>query len=297
MAFFRKLLYKTVKHSGYLLSDELYLKLVFYCKMGYIPDLKNPRNFSEKIQWLKLHDRKPIYHLLVDKEAVKPIVAEKIGQEHILKTYGVWDKPEEINWETLPDKFVLKLTAGGGGRSVCICRDKSSFDRKDAVARLRKDYGRDLYRTFREWVYKDVPQCVIAEELLETSDPGGTPPDYKFWCFNGKAEFLMFCKGRNNAAGRSFSIFDTDWKPLPFWRKYPNSTDPMPRPENLEKMIEMAETLSKGIPFLRVDLYSEAGRIYFGELTFYPGSGTNPFHPEEWDEKIGALLKLPEKTE
>lgn len=293
MSLVRHLLYKSVKHSGFLLSDSLYLRLVFYCKMGYFPDLEKPRTFNEKIQWLKLHNRKDIYHKMVDKAAVKSIVAKEIGSEHILRTYGVWDRPEDIDWDSLPDKFVLKLTAGGGGRSVCVCRDKSSFDRKDAVARLRKDYGRNLYRVFREWAYKDVPQRVIAEELLETADPCGTPPDYKFWCFNGEVRFLMYCRGRNDEEGRAFNFFDRDWNPLPFWRKYPNSTEPVAKPENLARMIEIAEKLSRDIPFLRVDLYSEGGKIWFGELTFYPGSGTNRFHPEEWDGKAGAMLALP----
>ena len=293
---FRHFIYIATKHSGYLLPDRLYLSLLFYSKMGYWPSFDHPATFSEKIQWLKLYNRKEQYHNLVDKALVKDYVSGKIGQEHILRTYGVWDNPEDIEWEKLPDRFVLKLTAGGGGRSVCICRDKATFDREDAVRRLRSDYGRNLYRRFREWVYKDVPQRVIAEELLETDDPGGNPPDYKFWCFNGKVRFVMFCRGRDNASGRAFNFFDRQWKALPFWRKYPNSKDPVKKPGRFEDMVRIAETLSKGTPFLRVDLYYEKDKIYFGELTFYPGSGMNPFNPDEWDMKVGKMLKLPSRA-
>lgn len=294
MGFFRHLIYTTVKHSGFLLSDSLYLKLVFWCKMGYMPDLEHPLTFSEKIQWLKLHDRNPLYHKLVDKAEVKAWIAGRIGDEYLLRTYGVWERPEEVDWDSLPDKFVLKLTAGGGGRSVCICRDKSSFNRDDAIRRLKADAGRDLYKRFREWSYKDVPQRIIAEELLETEDPGGNPPDYKFWCFNGKPLFVMFCRGRDDKSKRVFNFYDSDWNLMPFWRKYPGSRVDVPKPENFGEMLGVATKLSEGFPFVRVDLYSENGRIFFSEMTFYPGSGTNPFHPSEWDRKLGDLLQLPQ---
>lgn len=283
-----------VRHSGFLLSDKLYIKLVFFCKMGYFPNLENPKAFSEKIQWLKLNDHNPLYHQMVDKAAVKALVAAKIGEEHILRTYGVWDRPEDIDWDSLPDKFVLKLTAGGGGRSVCVCKDKATFDKENAIRRLNKDAGRDLYKRYREWAYKDVPQKIIAEEYLETGDPGGTPPDYKFWCFNGEPLFLMFCRGRENSSRRAFNFYDIDWNPLLFWRKYPNSDELVPKPDKFDEMKEIASRLSQGIPFLRVDLYCEKGQIFFSELTFYPGSGTNPFHPEDWDIKVGDLLQLPQ---
>lgn len=292
MAFLRKLIYKIVRRTGYLLPDKVYIELVFFCKMGRFPDLDHPLTFNEKIQWLKLHDRDERYHRMVDKAEAKRYAEKIIGEGHTLKTYGVWDRPEDIDWDSLPDKFVLKLTAGGGGRSVCICRDKKTFDREDAVRRLRKDYRRDLYRLFREWVYKDVPQRVMAEELLESGVPGDIPPDYKFWCFNGRAEFLMLCRGRDNSDGRSFNFLDRDWNELPFWRKYANSARVPEKPENFDEMIRIAEKLSAGMAFLRVDLYDENGKIYFGELTFYPGSGTNPFHPQEWDRRVGDMLRL-----
>ena len=290
---FRGLLFKLVKHTRCLLPDRTYIRLVYYCKLGVFPRLDPPVTFNEKIQWLKLHDRKEIYHRMVDKSTAKEYVDSVIGPGHTLRTYGVWDKPADIDWDALPQQFVLKLTAGGGGRSVCLCHDKDSFDRKAAVRRLQKDYGRDLYRRFGEWAYKGIPQRVIAEELLPADGPFSSPSDYKFWCFNGKARYVMVGTARyEEGTAPSFHFLDTEWNPLPFWKKYPPTGETPPRPPQLAEMVEIAEKLSRGMAFLRVDLYNEGGKVWFGELTFYPSSGTAPFHPEEWDEIAGRMLRL-----
>ena len=292
----RHLIYEMLKHSGSLLPDRTYIELLYRQKMGHPLNLTAPRRFNEKIQWLKLYDRRPVYHVMVDKAAVKDYAAAIIGNAHIIRTYGVWDRPEDIEWDSLPDSFILKLTAGGGGRSVCICHDKKDFDREKAIARLRADYGRNLYNIFREWAYKDVPQRVIAEELLESGPDGGAPDDYKFWCFKGKVRFILYCSGRWHATGAHYNYFDRRWRPLPFWRKVRGSTEKIRKPGNLGEMIKIAEKLAKGHPFMRVDLYNVEGRIMFGELTLYSGSGLTAFHPDEWDIRAGDMLTLPKIT-
>lgn len=294
MSSFRTLLYNLVKDLRPFLSDRTYVRWLYYSKLGVFPRLDPPVTFNEKIQWIKLYDRREIYHRMVDKSTAKEYAEAIIGPGHTLKTYGVWDRPADIDWDALPRQFILKLTAGAGGRSTCICRDKDSFDRKAAIRRLQKDYRRDLYRRYGEWAYKDIPKRVIAEELLQADGPFDVPSDYKFWCFNGKARIVMVGSGRYQKGIKpSFHFLDTDWNPLPFWKKYPPAGPTPPRPPQLAEMIEIAEKLSKGISFLRVDLYNEGGKVYFGELTFYPSSGTTPFHPEEWDAIVGEMLLLP----
>ena len=288
----RELLFNLVKGVRPFVSDRTYLRWLYYRKLGVFPRLDAPVTFNEKIQWLKLHDRKEIYHRMVDKSTAKDYVDGILGPGHTLRTLGVWDRFSDIDWDALPDRFVLKLTAGGGGRSVCICRDKAAFDRKAAVRRLRKDARRDLYRRYGEWAYKDIPKRIIAEELLIPDGPYSTPSDYKFWCFNGKARIVMVGTGRYEGGAPSFHFLDTDWNPLPFWKKYPPVGPTPPRPPQLSEMIEIAEKLSGGMAFLRVDLYNEGGKVYFGELTFYPSSGTAPFNPGEWDAITGEMIRL-----
>lgn len=288
MKIFRDLLWFFVRHTGPLLSDRTFLKLFYYSKTGHFPNLDNPLTFNEKMQWLKLNNHRDYYHNMVDKHLAKGYIESVIGPGHTLKTYGVWHDTSDIDWNSLPDKFVIKLTADGGGRAVCICRDKSTFDRKAAVKSLRKDFKRDIYKKYREWAYKGGEHRIIAEELLEPDDGGESPRDYKVWCFNGVPRIILVVRRNVHNA----DMMDTNWNRLPFWRKYPPSETVPPRPQNLEEMISIAEKLSKGIPFLRVDMYNERGKVYVGELTFYPGSGTKMFHPDEWNSTIGEWLQL-----
>lgn len=281
--------------TGYFkgLPERLYLKMLYRCKMGHKLDLNNPTTFTEKIQWLKLYDRKPEYTVMVDKEAVKKFVAERIGDAYIIPTIGVWDHAEDIDWDELPAQFVLKTTHGGGGGGVVICKDKETFDKEKATARLNNSLSKDIYSVFKEWPYKDVRRRIIAEQYLSDLSTTGQVNDYKLFCFNGKVRFLKVDFDRFTKHGANY--YDLDWNimvveetgiPSDFSRE-------IPKPEKLREMIRIAETLSKGIPFLRVDLYYVNGKIYFGELTFFPSSGLVPFLPSECDAKIGAMLKLP----
>lgn len=276
------------------LPDATYLKLLYRFKMGHRLDLKNPQTFTEKLQWLKLYNRKPEYTKMVDKYAVKEYVAKKIGEEYIIPTLGVWDKPEDIDWDSLPNQFVLKTTHGGGGGGVVICKDKATFDKTTAIAKLKESMTSDIYSGLREWPYKDVLKRIIAEKFVapEKSPAPKDLLDYKLFCFNGKVRFFKVDFGR--FVEHHANYYDTDGNILPFGEK---SFEPDPSyiielPNNLKEMIALAEKLSANEPFLRVDFYNVNGKIYFGELTFYPASGMGKWTTEEADMKIGGYLKV-----
>lgn len=276
------------------LPDATYLKLLYRFKMGHRLDLKNPQTFTEKLQWLKLYNRKPEYTTMVDKYAVKQYVANIIGEEYIIPTLGVWDKPEDIDWDSLPNQFVLKTTHGGGGGGVVICREKGTFDKTTAIAKLKESMASDIYSGLREWPYKNVPKRIIAEKFMapEKSSVPKDLPDYKFFCFNGKVRFFKVDFGR--FVEHHANYYDTDCNLLPFGEK---SCEPDPGyiielPNNLGDMIALAERLSKNEPFLRVDFYNVNGKIFFGELTFYPASGLGKWTTEEADMKIGKYIDI-----
>lgn len=285
-----------VTRLNFLFSDKLYLKILFRLKMGYRLDLKNPKTFSEKLQWLKLYNRKPEYTTMVDKYAVKKYVADKIGEEYIIPTLGVWDTPEEIDWNSLPNQFVLKTTHGGGGGGVVICKDKKSFDKDRAVKILKQSYKSDIYKTLREWPYKKVPKRIIAEQFLENnfSDVSETNdlPDYKFFCFSGEPKYCQVISGRNK--NMSIDFYDKEWNHQPFHepKNYPFAEKQHNKPVSIDDMWQKARMLSQGQPFLRVDFYEIEGKTYFGELTFFPTSGFGDFSPKEWDYKFGEMIKL-----
>jgi hypothetical protein len=273
------------------LPDELFLRLKYYFTMGSRLNLKHPQLFQEKIQWLKLYDRKPEYTRLVDKYAVKDYVANMIGDKYIIPTLGVWERFDDINFNLLPNRFVLKTTHGGGGGGVVICKNKSSFDPTEAKKHLELSLKQDIYKYLREWPYKNVPRRIIAEELLETPEKTDLY-DYKFFCFNGKVEYFKIDFGRFKEHHANY--YDCNANLMPFGEA---DLPPVPKhqldiPDNLADMIALAETLSKGFTFIRIDLYNLSGRIYFGEMTFYPASGLGPFTSKEWDLKIGESLKL-----
>lgn len=274
-------------------DDEMYLKLLYLFELHKWPDLKQPRTFNEKIQWLKLHDRKPEYIKMVDKYAVKDYVAGIIGEEHIIPTLGVWDRFDDINFDELPRQFVLKTTHGGGGMAVVICKDKTTFDKAKARRILERSLHGDIYKAFREWPYKDVPKRIIVEKFMATEVGEDGLKDYKFFCFNGSVKFFKIDFGR--FTDHHANYYDTDGKLLPFGEAAysPQLDADIHIPSTLKEMVTVAEKLSKGIPFLRVDLYSIYGRVYFGEITFYPASGLGKIAPNGWDEKIGNRLELP----
>ena len=271
------------------LSDKNYLSLVFWARMTKKIDWKNPKTFNEKLQWLKLYDRFDKYIDLVDKYAVKGIVGEIIGNEFIIPTIGVFDKFEDINFDLLPDKFVMKCTHDSGG--VVVVKDKCKFNKIDSKKFLEKSLRRNYYNYSREWPYKNVKPRILIEKFIDFNDSQEIP-DYKFMCFNGTVKCSFVCTERYSSDGLKVTFFDRNWDVMPFERHYPKSYVKIPKPENYEMMVELAEKLSKGIPFVRVDFYNVNGQIYFGELTFYPGSGFEEFSPEEWDYILGDWINL-----
>ena len=281
---------------NFLFPDKLYLTLLFRLKMGYWMDWKKPKTFSEKLQWLKLHNRRSEYTTMVDKYAVKEYVAKIIGEEYIIPTLGVWDRPEDIDWNSLPQKFVLKTTHGGGGSGVVICKDKTTFDKVNVIVKLKRSLSQCGYRTLREWPYKNVPKKVIAEVYLENNAHDVSDydlKDYKFFCFNGEPVYCQVISGRTNEMCIDF--YNTKWEHQPFHepKDYPFSETKHNKPSCFEEMSRLASILSDGLSFLRVDFYELEGKVYFGELTFFPTSGFGGFNPNEWDYKLGKMIKLP----
>lgn len=283
-----------LKKLQFIFPDKLYLQLLFHYKMGYKLNLKNPKTFSEKIQWLKLYNRNPLYTTLVDKYAVKKWVADKIGEKHIVPMLGVWDNTNEIDFESLPDRFVLKTTNGGGG-NVIICKDKSKLDKVKTIKLLNRSLKNSIYNNYREWPYKNVPPRIIAEKYIEND--GRNLYDYKFYCFNGKVHFCQVIRDRYTK--ETIDFYDMAWNHMPFVGLNPvakNGLNPVAKPQDLKKMVSICEKLSEGFPFIRVDLYNVDDKIYFGELTFYPASGFGVFEPDEWNYKLGDLLNLPNEV-
>lgn len=278
---------------AFIIPDKMYLKQLFRLKMGYPLDLENPHTFNEKLQWLKLYNRRPEYTQMVDKYAVKMYVANIIGKEYIIPTIGVWDRFEQIDFSVLPERFVLKTTHGGGGGGVTICRNKEHFDVDEAERKLEKSLSIDIYKYLKEWPYKNVKKRIIAEEYIHDNCDG--LKDYKFFCFSGNVKFFKIDFDR--FIDHHANYYNRDGKLLPFGEAdlLPVPDKLLDIPQNLSEMIGIAERLSVGIPFLRVDLYNVDGKIYFGELTFFPASGLGRFVPHEYDCVLGDYIKLPEK--
>lgn len=274
------------------MSDEEYLKKMFLINVGYPLNLENPVTFNEKLQWLKLHDRKPEYTMMVDKYRVREYIAEQLGEEYLIPLLGVWDSPEDIDFDSLPNQFVLKCNHNSG-LGMCICKDKSKLDIAKVKRELRKGLKQDYYKTGREWPYKNVPRKIICEKYMEDSEHQGLD-DYKFMCFNGNVQCSFVCSDRFSEDGLRVTFYDKDWKILPFERHYPKSQKPVSKPKNYEQMIKFSEKLSEKLPFVRTDFYEINGKLYFGEITFFPGSGMEEFTPEKADFDLGNWIKLPD---
>ena len=279
------------------LPDKTYLQLLYRFKMGHRLDLNHPKTFTEKIQWLKLYNRRPEYTLMVDKYVVKKYVADIIGEKYIIPTLGVWDKPEDIDWDALPNEFVLKTTHGGGSGGVVICKDKKTFDRNKAILTLRDSMNGDIYRSLREWPYKDVKKRVLAEKYMAPKDMVNNPiydlSDYKFFCFNGEPKYCQVIRDRHSK--ESIDFYDMNWRHQEFVGLNPiasNGINPVPRPLLLDDMICICHKLSENMKFVRIDMYVIDNRIYFGEITFYPASGMGLFNPDKWNEELGNLISL-----
>ena len=273
-----------------LFPDEIYLRIQYRLFIGKKLDLVCPKTFNEKLQWLKLNDHNDEYIEMVDKYLAKKYVAGKIGEEYIIPTYGAWRSFDQIDFDKLPNQFVLKCNHDSG--SIAICRDKDTFDRKAAESKLMKGLRTDGYYWGREWPYTKVKRLIIAEKYLQDSENEDIP-DYKVHCFNGKAKFILVCRDRFKENGLTEDFFDPEWNRIDVSRPtHTRSSVITERPEWINEMISLAETLSKDFPFIRVDFYVVNNHIYFGELTLYPASGLERFVPDDYDLEFGNWIIL-----
>lgn len=276
------------------MSDEAYLKRKFKACFGYVPDLENPRTLNEKLQWLKLHDRKDIYTTMVDKYEAKKYVGHVIGEKYVIPTLGVWDHFDDIDFSKLPMSFVLKCTHDSG--SVVLVRDKNHWDKDAAKKLLERGLSRNYYWPGREWPYKNVKPRIIAEAYMGDGVIADLR-DFKLQCFDGYVDNILVCTDRFSSKGVRYFYFDRDWNFLPYTKEKYDDIDLNVlnrfKPQNLTLMISLAEVLSAGFPELRVDFYEINGKVYFGELTFYSDGGFDNTITREADVAMGERLKLP----
>lgn len=243
---------------------------------------------NEKLQWLKLYNRKPEYTTMVDKIMVKEYIANIIGDNYIVPLLGVWDTPDQIDFDSLPDKFVLKTNHSGGNTGVVIVSDKTKTNKDAIKKKLRISLRSDIYRRYREWPYKNVDKKVFAEAYL-----GDDVADYKFYCYNGYVDAVMICVDRQ-LGDPKFYFFDKDWKLKRYNKRGKDAPEDftLPKPDGIDKMFELASILSRNIPFVRVDFYNINGKIYFGEITFFPASGFDKNRLPESDLLFGEMIQL-----
>lgn len=275
----------------YIKDDELYVKMDYFFAFHKKLDLKNPKTFNEKLQWLKLNNRHIEYSELVDKYTAKQYVARIVGDDYIIPTLGIYESFDEIDFDNLPRQFVMKCTHDSGG--VVVCKEKNKLDLSQASKKINNGLRKNCFWATREYPYKNVKPRIIIEQYLE-DESGYELKDYKFFCFNGEPKFLFVATDRGlEKEETKFDFFDLEWNHLPFTNGHPNSKQKICKPQNFAVMIELSRKLSQGFPHVRVDLYNVNGRIYFGELTFFHWSGLTPFVPEEWDYRFGEFLHLP----
>lgn len=277
------------KVSPYIKDDELFVRLHYLFMMHKKLRLHNPQTYNEKVSWLKLHDIHPEYSKLVDKYESKIYVAEKIGKEHIIPTLGLWENYDDIDFDKLPNQFVLKCTHDS--QSTVICKDKGTFDFSHAKEVINKGLNRNFFWSTREYPYKDVKPRVIAEEFM-VDESGTGLMDYKFLCFNGVPKLMFIATGR--PINTCFDFFDMDFSHLDIRQGHPNASHKIKKPKGFEEMKRLASVLSQGFPQIRVDFYDVNGTIYFGELTLFHFGGNMPFHPSSWDLKLGNWIELPQ---
>ena len=275
------------------MPDERYLRRAYRYRLGCEPDFEHPKNLNEKLNWMKLHDHNPLYTTMVDKAAVKQYVAERIGAEHVIPLVGgPWESPDDIDFDALPEQFVLKCTHDSG--SILICRDKANFDREAARVHLRKKLRQNYYLKHREWAYRDVPRRIIAEKYIPTL---GNPDsfEYKLTCFDGVVKIITICRGVPHASlnARTNDNFDREGRHLPWYAFYRNAAVQPQLPPEIDEIIAFAEKLSAGLRQVRCDFYIIDGTVYFGEFTFYTWGGWIQFTPPEWNDIMGGWLRLP----
>lgn len=282
----------------YFLPDKVYLKIKFKRDHGKRLNLRNPKSFNEKLQWLKLYDRNPKYKYLVDKCRVKEVMKELIGESHIIPTIGgPWKSSSEIDWAALPERFVLKCNHDSG--SVVVCADKSRLDIERACEKLDRCVSRDYYHfDNKQWAYKGIERRIFAEKYLVDEETGDMP-DFKFHCCDGKVKCVLVCVGRltNPDHEAYMSYYDVNWNRLPYGAGRMSIPWDMPKPDKFDEMVELAEQISQfvGNAYTRIDFYCVSGVVYFGEITFYPGGGQETLSPEGWDEILGSWIQLPNK--
>ena len=275
----------------HFLNDKKYISLLYRLSTGEKLNWQNPQTFNEKLQWLKLYDRKDIYTVMVDKYEAKEYVAKIIGEEYIIPTLGVYDNFDDIDFSKLPDKFVIKTTHDSAG--VVIVKEKEKMDINKTKKLINSHLKRKFYYGNREWPYKNVKPRIIIEKYMEDKEHKSMR-DFKFFCFNGVPTIMYLSEGLEDHSTARMSFYDMDFNLVDCKRKDYKQLDYVPKkPLNFEKMKKFAAILSKGIPHLRVDFYEIDGQLYFGELTFFPASGMNPFTPPEWDEIWGSWIHLP----
>lgn len=273
-----------------LIPDKLYIKIKYLLCIGKKLDLNNPQGLNEKMQWLKLYDRNPLYTNLVDKYKVREYIKNTIGEEYLIPLLGVYDGYDEIDFNSLPNEFVLKPNHTSG--DIYICHDKGQIDHRKLEKDIKRWLKRKYYWIHREWPYKNVKPRIVCEKYMVDHESGDMK-DYKIECFNGKATGTYVCLLRESTEGLAIDYYDINWNFIPGGVDFRNSGILLPKPKNFNKMIEIAEELSKDIPYVRIDLYEINGQVYFGELTFFPGAGFVPFKPDSFDYLLGSWLELP----
>lgn len=274
-----------------LFSEKMYIQCIYYLYTGHRLDLNNPQSFNEKLNWEKIYYRNPIMSKLVDKYDAKAYVTEKIGEQHVVPNYGVWEHPDEIDFDKLPNQFVLKCTHNSG-TGMCICKDKSKLDIRAVKEGLHKGLKERFYMNAREWAYKDANPRIIADKFLDDHS-GNELQDYKFYCFDGEPKYVyLSIKGKNVYE----NFYDMDFKPVNINHGFPRRVPEFDKPKDFEKMKELARKLSEGFPHVRIDFFDVEGKVYFAEFAFYDWAGIRPFADYQMDLEIGKHFILPKET-
>lgn len=284
----KKEILKKIKYSMRFLPDKMYLQIYYFAQFHKFIDFKNPKTFNEKLNWLKIYDRNPEYTKMVDKYEAKEYVKNIIGEEYIIPTLGVWDKFDDIDFDKLPNQFVLKCTHDSEG--LVIVKDKLKFDIKEAKKKIEKAMKYNFYYIGREYPYKNIKPRIIAEQYME-DEKYHELRDYKFFCFNGKVNALFIATDRGIGETK-FDYFDIKFNHLDIRQHYPNSSQKIEKPINYDKMIKLSEKISKDLKHVRIDWYEVNGKLYFGEITFYHFSGLQPFNDVKWDNMFGEWINL-----
>lgn len=292
----RMLIYKIlqkiikIKVVRVLIPPIFHIKIDYYIRLGKDVNLKKPSTFNEKLQWLKLHDRKPEYVNMVDKYEVRKYISETIGENYLIPLLGVYNSFDEIDFNSLPRQFVLKCTHDSGG--IVICKDKNKFDSDEARVKIKSCLKRNFYYHGMEWPYKNIKPRIICEKYM-VDESGTELKDYKFMCFNGKVKCISVCWNRYSEGGLNIGFYDVDWEPMIADIKRHLNSSNVAKPKNFNSMLEIAEKLSNSMIFVRVDFYEAYGQLYFGEMTLYPGSGFEKFDPDSFDYLMGSWIQLP----